>query len=161
MKDSLVPILTLVALLLAFVLLYVRTARFEVYLKELKGLKGLIEKIRSLNEAVEKVQTTALEEHLFELNQKTGRILEILETRDQEVRAEAKETLQSLLESFLYGMGYERVKLLGELRDVSGPGPFEVQVECVKGDVVHKGAVILQGGRVVECRLRPAYEVFP
>ena len=161
MKDALVPVLTLAALLLAFVLLYVRTARFEAYLKELKGLKGLIEKIRSLNEAVEKVETTALEEQLFALNEKTGKILEILETRDQEVRAEAKESIQSTLESFLYGMGYEKVKLLGDLRDASGPGLFEVQVECVKGDVVHKGAVILQGGRVVECRLRPAYEVFP
>ncbi len=161
MKDSIVPILTLAALLLAFVLLYVRTARFEAYLKELKGLKGLIEKIRSLNEAVERVQTQALEEQLFDLNEKTGRILEILETREREAKVEARESLQTALETFLYGMGYEKVKLLGDLREVTGPGPFEIQVECVKGDVVHKGPVILQAGRVVECRLRPAYEVFP
>ncbi len=159
--QDVVLILIFVAMLLAFVVLVVRTARFETYLKELESLKYLNENIKKFVDAQAKLNTARMEEYLLELKEDAGRIVELLEGFRKSEEERAREGNKMDLESVLLGMGYSKIKIIGELDGTGAPGLKEVQVECVKGDIVHKGTVTIDSGRVVDCRLKPAYEVFP
>ena len=171
MLEQIPFILTMVAILIAFVLLFMRTARFEAHLKEIQGLRQLNERARRMNELLERLDPSPLEARLLDLGHKAARIVELLERRglEHEERAagrpaeeqRGREDARSLVETVLFGMGYGRVRLLGSAEEAGAGERIEIPVECVKADMVHKGVVAVQDGGVVECRIRPAYEVFP
>ena len=157
----LVLVLIVAGVLVTFLLLYVRTTKFESYLKEIQGLRNLNERIRSLNEGIERLDTTTMEEHLFALRKMSTRMVEVLEKRQEEERLSSQNDARSALESVLFSMGFEEISLLGSLDQADGAEPVEVQVECLKEQVQHKGSVIMRAGSVAEVRIRPVYEVFP
>lgn len=173
MLEQIPFILILVAILIAFLLLFLRTARFEGHLKEIQGLRQLNERVRRMNELLEGMDSSPLEARLLDLCHKAARMVELLERQearpekqgqDREARvSEGREgaDVRSLVETVLYGMGYGKVRVLGAPMEVGASELVEIPVECVKADMVHKGIVSVQAGNVVECRIRPAYEVFP
>ena len=63
----------------------------------------------------------------------------------------------------LLALGYEQVQIvtraekLAELLGRDG----EVLVEARQGGVLHKGRVVLRGGRLADVELHPAYSIFP
>ena len=162
-EQTMVLLLVLIvaAVLVTFLLIYGRTTRFEGYLKEIQGLRNLNERIRSLNEAMERLDTSTMEEHLFDLRQKVSRLVVLLEERQEENRVSSKNDARSALETVLFSMGFEKISVMGDLDRAAGADPVDVQVECVKAEVRHKGTVTMQAGSVVAVRMRPAYEVFP
>lgn len=77
--------------------------------------------------------------------------------------APAPHALAERVTNRLLAMGYERVQIitrtekLAELASRDG----EVTVEARRGGVLHKGRVLMRGGRLGEAELHPAYSIFP
>jgi len=77
--------------------------------------------------------------------------------------AAAPHTTAERVTNRLLAMGYERVQIitrsekLAELASRDG----EVTVEARRDGVLHKGRVLMRGGRMGDVELHPAYSIFP
>jgi len=63
----------------------------------------------------------------------------------------------------LLAMGYERVQIVTDtpLLDEIGEGDGEILVEAHRQGALHKGRLIVRGGRITDVEVHPTYSTFP
>ncbi len=73
------------------------------------------------------------------------------------------ESIAERVTNRLLALGYERVQLVTRTAELAAAlrDDGEVLVEAKKDGVLHKGRLVLQGGRIADVDLNPAYSVFP
>lgn len=75
----------------------------------------------------------------------------------------APENLGERVVNRLLALGYERVQVVTRPEKLTelAAGGGEVLVEARRQGVLHKGRVVIRGGRISDVELNPAYSIFP
>jgi hypothetical protein len=166
-----------VALLVGYILVHVRLARFESYLREIAGLKLLNERLKGVSDVLERVRLDHIEDQLGQLHddlvalQELGSRIERASGRagtssepapiGAAGTATTSDRIRAAVESRLLALGYGSLHILSDLAEASLDEPMEVRVECTKGHMAHKGTVVTRNGGVVDVRLQAVGQAFP
>jgi hypothetical protein len=146
-----------------------RIRRAERALLDLRRLGEIGDRVHTIGEVVSRLDLSRLEGPLRELVEAAPRIERALwKVEEAAARpaasagAEDGEGVVRTIEVRLRQLGYERVRVL-EVEAPSPEGPEECAfpVEAVRGEVAHKGKVVVRRGVVAEVQLRPAHGFFP
>lgn len=180
--DALQFSLFFVALLVGYVLVHLRLARFEVHMQKLAGIGALDDRLRLLVETIEKLRLERIEAHLERLHEDLQDLREATtEVQDAVVRipmatvvaadagspvviprqeSEGSRVL-ALVETRLLQLGYSNIQVLSDLSLARADGDVEVQVECERGGMPAKGRVQLRNGAVRDVALQTVAQMFP
>lgn len=172
------------AILIAYVLVHVRLARFENYLQEIVELKQLNDRLKGVSDVLERVRLDHVEDLLGQLHDDLKAIhegqtrlerqfakLESSPAPQAATRAAARsnaegetpaaDRIRHAVESRLLSMGYGDLRILSDLNDVSLDADTEVRVECSRQNMVAKGKILTRNGSVFDVDLTPIARVFP
>ena len=166
------------ALLVCYILVHVRLAKFEGYLKEIAGLKQLNERLQGVSEAMERIRVDRLEEGLAQLHEDAGEILDGVRSLERraahpvdrvvevvsehgEVQISAGQRICAIVEERLFQLGYNKLSILTDLTGVQIEDEVSVRVECEKNMMPCKGAVVTRNGSVVEVDVHSVVKMFP
>ena len=152
--------LAIVAFLICFILIYLKTNRVENLLTGIRALKTLNAEMRALNERLSKPGSQDLEDHLSAIQEMVQKIEGHLTLLIKMNSKGKEENLRDLIERRLYNMGYERVAVVSNLEEVDEE-PFRIQVEAERKGILSKGFVVLQNNSIIEAKLHPITTVFP
>ena len=135
-----------------------------------EDLHGLLGKLANDREDLD---LRRIEHLLVDLREAQERLedalLRAVETKDKEaVGTEAlvpksPDSLGERVINRLLALGYERVQIVTrseKLIELASKGG-EVLVEARRQGVLHKGRVVIRGGRIADVEIHPAYSIFP
>ena len=73
------------------------------------------------------------------------------------------ESMSERITNRLLALGYERIQLVARPDEIAAlaNSDGEVLVEARKDGALHKGRVVVQGGRIADVDTNPAYSIFP
>ena len=171
-----------VALLLAYALIHLRLVRFEKQVERLSTLETMERRVQRMAENVERLRLDRVEELLQNLVEESIKTRE--EIRDIEIEASvqqlappvsvpspevvvqgreqtAGERIRSAVESRILMLGYRDVRILGDLGSATLDEHYEIRIECLRGEMPHKGSVVVRNGAVVDVDLRSVVRSFP
>jgi ribosomal protein S10 len=173
------------ALLVGYVLVHVRVARFEQHLQHLARLQRLEEQLARLQQMVGgdaeplrriEAQLQRLGEGLEDLREATVHVSEAVVQIPQPSPTQPsgdgtlvsaasvgspKEQVRAVVESRLLHLGYGNLRLLTDLAGVDLDGDIEVQVECERGQMPAKGRVLVRNGAVRDVSIQTVAATFP
>jgi len=170
------------ALLLGYIVVHVRVARFEEYLRELGSLKSIDDRIGALAAQLPKAEPARLDrieallqqlhEDLEDLRETTAQVEEAvvqIPTPQQTAAAAAAaapmlspgERIAAVVELRLLQLGYTHLRLLTDLKNLPLDGDVEVQVECERRHMPAKGRVLLRNGAIRDLTLQTVAPTFP
>jgi len=172
-----------VALLLGYVVLHMRVARFEPYLHELQRLASLDARLQAIGAAMPAIDKQRLDriesllqrlhEDLEDLRETTQHVEEAVVqipsappareplTGAAAAEATAGERLLAMVETRLLQLGCHNLRILTDLRGTPLDGDVEVQVECERAHMPQKGRVLLRNGAIRDVALQSAAPMFP
>jgi len=180
-----------VALLVGYLLVHLRLARFEEHMKKLAGIRTLDDRLKVLVEAIDKLRLDRLEakldrlhEDLEDLREATVNVQDAVVSippptqyvvadrepargRDDadEERAVGGRTAAArtlgVVEARLLALGYGNIQVLSDLSRVAEHGDADVLVECDRGGMPHKGQVIVRNFGVRDVGLQTVAPMFP
>jgi hypothetical protein len=169
-----------VAILIGYILVHLRLAKFELYLKEISGVKRLDERLQGVVEAMERIKVERLEEGLHQLHEDAREVIEAIKgverkvatTANQQVEvitregealaaATAADRICAAIEERLFGLGYNKLHILTELAGVSLEDEVTVQVECERRMMPCKGSVTARNGRITDVDVHSVVRMFP
>ncbi len=173
--DALQFSLFFAALLVAYILVHVRMVRFEKYLREVAGIKTLNERLQSVADGFDRLRLDRVEELLGQLHEDLDAIAKSSLRVERAVgkaggAAPAAgsgldrspgERVQAVVETRLLDLGYSNLRLLTDLSGVVLEEQMEVQVECERDHMPHKGRVTTRNGAIVDVQIQPAAQSFP
>ncbi len=162
-----------VALLVGYVLVHVRLARFETYLKEAGQLRLLNERLKGVSDHLESIRLDRVETALEQLHQ------DLEQVRDATLRVERNaskvgpepahfsgykgspgDQVRAAIEARLLGMGYGNLRILADLSSVNLDDELEILVECEKNHMPSKGRIITRNGSIQDVQLQSAAQNF-
>jgi len=148
-----------------------RLGRYEGYLKDLGGIKTLNDRLGDLVSGLEGLKTRRVEDQIQEIHETLEQIRLAFDRRVdrapvvQEIvqRAAPAPTIsiQDVVESKLYNMGFQEVLIVTDLSESTGEEPLRIVVEARKGGTIHKGHLVLNGQSVTELDIQPVFNSFP
>ncbi|MCB9887269.1 MAG: hypothetical protein H6838_17395 [Planctomycetes bacterium] len=172
-----------VALLVGYVLVHLRLARFEEHMQKLAGIRTLDERLRILAESFEKLRLDKLEQQLerlhddlVDLREATTDVRQAVYEIPQPtvVHAAAVEAagvapivespgarVLALVETRLVQLGYGKIQVLTDLSEVRAEREVEVHVECERAGMSTKGRVVVRNGAVRDVILQNVATMFP
>lgn len=170
-----------VALVVGYVLVHLRLARFEEHMQKLAGIRTLDERLRVLAESFDKLRTDRLEqllerlhEDLVDLREATTDVRQavyeipqptIVQTAVEGAAPAPQETvgerLLALVETRLLQLGYGKIQVLTDLSEVRADREVEVAVECERAGMACKGRVVVRNGTVRDVLLQNVATMFP
>jgi len=174
-----------VALLLGIVVLHVRVARFEEYLRELQGLKSIDQRIQGVLAAMPQLDKQRLDRIESALHRLHEDLEDLRETTQQvehavvqipapvvaapiaatapvvSTEATSGERVLAMVETRLLQLGYHNLRILTDLRGAVLDGDLEVLVECERAYMPQKGRVLLRNGSIRDVALQTAAPMFP
>lgn len=161
--------LTFVTLVVLATIVYLRMARYEVYLREQRdGIQRLNERIQALVDGLEQLGARHLETKFGELQEVLeairdgqGRPMVATTAPSADVAPQRFSSLLDLVETRLYNLGFSRVHVITELSEVDTSEPVRITVEAEKGGVAHKGHLVIHGSAVTEYEMQASYTSFP
>jgi len=177
--DTLQFSLFFAALCVAYVLVHIRLAKFEAYLKEIAGLKLLNERLKGVSDVLERVRLDRVEELLAMLHEDLVEIAGIDQWIEKmvgrsasaapaaalgqrtEVESSAGDRVRAAVEARLLALGYGDLRILSELGGAQLDEQLEVQVECVKNHMPFKGTVVARNGGIADVQLQSVSQTFP
>ncbi len=180
--DDLQFSLFFVALLVGYVLVHLRLARFEEHMQKLAGIRTLDERLRMLVESLEKLridkveqQLDRLHEDLVDLREATSGVRQaVYEIPQPTIVQSAAEPsavpafvespgmrVLALVETRLLQLGYGKIVVLTDLADLRTDREVEVLVECERGGMPTKGRVLVRNGSVRDVAMQNASTMFP
>lgn len=179
--DPLQFSLFFVALLVGYVLVHVRLARFEVHMQKLAGIRTLDERLRILAEAFETLRLDKLEQQLdrlhddlVDLREATTEVRQAVyeipqptvvhgtaEPSAATVVESAGTRVLALVETRLLQLGYGNIQILTDLSEFRAEREVEVHVECERSGMPTKGRVVVRNGTVRDVILQNAAPMFP
>lgn len=164
------------AILIAYVLVHLRLARFESYLKEIAGLKLLNDRLKSVSDVIERVRLDHVEDLLGQIHDK----LEAIESGQRRLErtgggargengaavalrpaASHAAQIRGVVEQRLLALGYADLRILSDLTGANVDEETSVRVECSRQNMVSKGRVTTRNGTVVDVDLTPVARLFP
>jgi hypothetical protein len=161
------------ALLLAYILVHVRLARFEAHLRELGRLREIEERVgagpRTLDMLRKEDLGARLERVREELEAATlvlGRIEDGLNRASRAAPTEIPrmttgERIRAVVESRLLQLGYANLRVLSDLSNASADEEIAVLVECERNNLLSKGTLTVHNGSVRDVRLQNVTQMFP
>lgn len=164
-----------VALLIGYALVHVRLLRCEQHLREIAGIRTLNQRLEAVATGLERVRIDRVEE-LLQLIHEDLRAVHRATTGVEEalgrmpaqapggptvVPASPGERLLAVVETSLLQLGYQNLRVLGDLSRGSADGDTEVLVECERSGMPCKGRVVLRNGRVRDVQIQSAAQTFP
>ena len=179
-----------VALLLGYVLVHVRMARFEEHLQKLAGIQTLDERLQAIEQRIQALTESADRDGIARVTRQLDQLHEDLEDlRETTERAgEAQVTMPAapsargmvdvpgdymganhpaatrivaVIETRLLQLGYRDLRLLGDLSGVEFTDEVEVQVEAKRNGMPCKGRVVMRNGSVSDVALQTVAQAFP
>ena len=166
-----------IALLLGYVLVHLRLAKFETYLKEIVGLKQLNERLKGVAEAMERIRVDRLEEGLqllhedaqeladrlsrIEKGQVTAGSGERVQVIDSGGEPSVAERICAAVEERFFQLGYQKLRILTDLHHVHIEDEVEVQVECERRMMPCKGKVVAKNGTILDVDVHTVVQMFP
>lgn len=179
--DPLQFSLFFVALLVGYVLVHLRLARFEVHMQKLAGIHTLDKRLQVLAESFDKLHIDRLEqqlerlhEDLVDLRETTSDVRQavyeipqptVVHSAPEAVTVAASESVGSrvlaLVETRLLQLGCRKIQVLTDLGDVRADREVEVLVECERGGMPTKGRVIVRNGAVRDVLMQNVATMFP
>lgn len=177
-----------VALLVGYVLVHMRLARFEEHLQKLAGIRSLDDRLRALDdrlaklgESFEKIHLDRIEAHLERLHDDledvrdaTGEVQHAVvqipppppAPRDpvavEPLPGESPvQRLLALVETRLLELGYHDIDVLNDLSRLDPAQEAEVVVEAWRGGMPVKGRVTVRNGSVRDVALQSVVTMFP
>lgn len=171
------------AVLIGYLLLHVRVARFEQHLEKLTLLRSLDDRLRQLDDRVQllgqsvdrirvervEAQLERLHDDLQDLREATASIQPavvqapapvIQAGRDAPAEAPAAR-LVAAVENRLLQLGYREVQILTDLQRLDATVDVELQVECWRGGMPSKGRVLVRNGAVRDVAVQTVTQMFP
>ncbi len=171
------------ALVVGYIIVHMRVARFERHLRELSGLRVIADRLHGIGELVEKVRVDRVETRLDRIDGALERLHEDLQQlvdlgeRHEREGAVARVPVAPVLlpspaastgiqllttvESRLAALGYDRVRVLTDLATITPEQPVDLSVECERNEMPFKGKVVVQQGNVLDVRLQSVAQTFP
>ncbi|MEO0480550.1 MAG: hypothetical protein AAF196_13800 [Planctomycetota bacterium] len=170
------------ALILAYGLVHLRLIRFEKAMDRLRLLEQLDRRVQRVGDQVERTRLDRVEELLHTLveeAQKSRVALEEFEVKAQEAPEPAPrlvtepvtipqgreptsgERLRAAVDARLLALGFRDLRLLDDIEDMTLAEFGELKVECLKGEMPHKGTVSIRNGAIVDVDLRSVARSFP
>ncbi len=178
-----------VALLVGYVLVHVRLARFEEHLQKLAGIRGLDDRLRALDdrlaklaESFDKIRLDRVESHLDrlhddleDLREATGDVQHavvqipapVVQATPEPVVVERSpmesptQRFLALVEKRLLELGYHDIDVLTDLGRLDLDRDVEVVVEAQRGGMPVKGRVQVRNGSVRDVALQSVVTMFP
>jgi hypothetical protein len=148
------------AILVCFLLVYLRTRRLEELLRGLGTLEELNRELRGVRERLPRTDLKPIEELLRGINESVRSNEAAVRQLLERLRPHPETELRGAIERSFAKQGYGEVRIRSDLGAV-GPGRQRLQVEVTREGAAYKGFVVVEGGSVVDSRLLPTYEVFP
>ncbi len=165
------------ALLVGYVLIHLRLVRFELYLKEMGGIRTLNQRLESLASALERVDLSRVEEMLGQLHDDLRAVQRATHAVEEAVaqagapapRVEAAveagpaspaQRAVAVTEARLLQLGYGGLRILTDLEG-AGDGDLELQVECERNGMPCKGRVVVRNGAVRDVQIQTVHQAFP
>lgn len=165
-----------VALLIGYLLVHVRLAKFETYLKEIVGLKQLNDRLKGVADAMERIRVERLEEGLQLLHEDAQELVERLSRIEKGTgpagfgdRTQADgggelspaERICAAVEERLFQLGYQKLRILTDLRNLRIEDEVEVLVECERRMMPCKGRVVARNGAILDVDVHTVVQMFP
>ena len=165
------------ALLIGYLLLHWRLAKYERYLKQMAGLQQINERLKTVADAVESIKDDRLGEALDQLHEDGGEILDgvralerraahpvdrVVEVRGQgDIHATAGERICAAIEERMFQMGYRKLIILTDLTGVKLDDEVSIQVECERNMMPCKGSIVTRNGSIVAVDVQTVSKMFP
>ena len=166
-----------VALIIGYVLVHLRLAKFETYLREVSVLQKLNERLQGVAEAMDRIKVDRLEEGLEtlhcdakELLDAAARIERNTVAAEQVIEAgpvsgisgaTAAERVLASVEERLFQLGFQKPRILTDLHNVALEDEVEVQVECERQMMPYKGKVKAKNGSILDVDVHSVVSMFP
>jgi len=166
------------ALLVGYVLVHLRMARFEKYLREVSGIKTLNERLQGVADALERIRVEPHEELLQEIRDEMKGLrgdVRRVEQASREIgerdatgpvvipgaQPSVGESLRNLVEGRLMAMGYADLKILTDLSSARLDSEVDIVVECNKNEMPFKGRVRIRNGSIQGVEMQSVAASFP
>ncbi|MBM3963021.1 MAG: hypothetical protein FJ306_14135 [Planctomycetes bacterium] len=173
------------ALLIGYLLLHVRVARFEQHLEKLVLLRSIDDRLRQLDDrvqllgqSVERIRVERVEAQLERLHDDLQDLREVTSGIQPAVVQMPTPTLPSAtggdapaeapaarivaaVENRLLQLGYRDVQILSDLQRLDAAVDAELQVECWRGGMPSKGRVLVRNGTVRDVAVQTVTQMFP
>ena len=161
------------ALLVGYVLIHLRMVRFELYLKEMAGIRTLNQRLESLAEALSRVRLDRVEQLLQQLHEDVRAVQRATSAVEESLvrqpaplpavlaPASGAGRVQAVVETRLFQLGYSGLRLLTDLTALPAEGDVEIMVECERGGMPCKGRVTVRNGAVRDVQIQTAAQTFP
>jgi hypothetical protein len=172
--DMLQFALFFAAVVIGFLLVFMRTAKTLTLLQELVRLRAVEDRLKTIEQVVQTLRSqlpiAAVQESLEALRairDRIGQLGEVAVSKVVEIPVPAEaaarpvETVRALVENRLFGMGYHRVHILSDLPERHSPDEFSVLVECQRDEVAFKGHLVVKNGAVLDVQLSSVLQMFP
>jgi hypothetical protein len=181
--DALQFSLFFAALLIGYVLIHVRIARFEQHLEKLTLLRSVDDRLRQLDDrvqllgqSVDRIRVERVEAQLERLHDDLQDLRELAASvqpatvpvptpavaQGGEPVAEAPAArIVAAVENRLLQLGYRDVQILSDLQRLEPSVDAELQVECWRGGMPSKGRVLVRNGAVRDVAVQTVTQMFP
>src|SRR5262245_61597773 len=146
-----------------------RVRRAEEDLRRLRGLELLNDRAATLADSVGRLELGRVETSLQALVDAVPRLERALWRIEEGLAASppaggdaGSGPLREAIEARLRDLGYHHIQVCTREGAPSDPGgTLAIPVEAARGDVPHKGRVLVKEGAIREVELRPLYGLFP
>ncbi|MEE2888190.1 MAG: hypothetical protein VX951_12240 [Planctomycetota bacterium] len=166
------------ALVVGFILISWRLAKFNTYLKEIAGLRQLNERLQNALETLEQIKVEGVDKGLGQVHEDAAEILDGVRTlvrraahpvdrvvevvgEHGEVQISAGQRICAIVEERLFQIGYNKLSILSDLTGVQLEEQVAVRVECEKNGMPCKGSVVTRNGSIVEVDVHSVVKMFP
>lgn len=171
------------ALLIGYLLLHVRVARFEQHLEKLVLLRSVDDRLRQLDDrvqllgqSVDRIRVERVEAQLERLHEDLQDLREVAANLPPAVIQAPAPVAPSLgdapaeapaarivaaVENRLMQLGYRDVQILSDVQRLDPAVDAELQVECWRGGMPSKGRVLVRNGSVRDVAVQTVTQMFP
>jgi len=174
-----------VALLVGYILVHIRLARFEEHMQKLSGIRLLDDRVKLMAESLDKLTVEGVESRLDSLRESLEVLAEVT-ARMQEAMSQAAQPaattvvaadgesaltlpaaespaarVLAITEARLLQLGYGNIRILTDVTGVADHGAADVQVECERGGMLAKGQVQVRNFSVRDVALQTVAPMFP
>lgn len=166
-----------VALSIGYVLVHLRLAKFETYLKEVSVLQKLNERLQGVAAAMDRIKVERLEEGLDALHQDARELQEVAGRIERNTMAAehaheagpvivpggptVAERVCAAVEERLFQLGFQNPRILTDLHNLALEDEVEVQVECERQMMPYKGKVKAKNGSILDVDVHSVVTMFP
>jgi hypothetical protein len=165
--SYLVAALVLFGFVIVFAMQSRHYKRIKSLTEEVRKMGGLKEGLESIQRALEEMSLEQVVTAQEEFREALSKLEQKMETPVPSPMPDQQETpegnLYEEVEKYMAARGYMKVRLPPEPAPEreAREGEYSLPLEAYRDGTAYKGHVVIQHGRIVSERMKPAYEAFP